>query len=112
MPNLSNITVFLTNYQIKPTFLEDTVVILTKDYSTLDPVYNEDLKKGIAGVITACGLSIYAFNEDTQSFSTLIDGNEWCGIELPFSTPDFNFTEGCVMAKDLREFSVEDLEFD
>lgn len=112
MLNLSDITVFLPNSQITPTFLENTVLVLTKDYSILDPVCNRDLKKGVAGVVTACGFSIYAFNEDTQSFSTLIDGNEWCGIEVQPSIPDFDYTEGCVMAKDLREVSVEDLEFD
>jgi len=68
MPNLSNITVFLTNYQIKPTFLEDAAVLLTKDYTTFDPVCNRYLEKDVPGTVIACGLSIYAFSKDTQSF--------------------------------------------
>ncbi len=45
MINSSDITVFLTNSQRKPTFFFDTVIVLTKDYTTLDPVCNRYLKK-------------------------------------------------------------------
>ena len=60
----------------------------------------------------ACGLSIYAFSENTQSFTILVDGNEWCGIEVQPLVPDFDSTEGWVKAEDLREISDEDLELD
>ncbi len=112
MLHSSDITVFFTNSQRKPTFFFDTVIVLTKDYSTLDPVCNRYLKKDVPGIVMGCGLSIYAFNEDTQRFSTLVDGNEWCEIEVQPSIPDFNYTEGWVMAKDLREVSAKDLELD
>ena len=112
MINPSDITVFLTNSQIKPTFLEDTVIVLTKDYTTLDPVCNRYLEKDVSGTVIACGHSIYAFNEDTQRFSTLIDDDEWCLIEVQPSIPDFDYTEGWVKAKDLREVSAKDLELD
>ena len=112
MTNSSDITVFLTNSQLKPTFSEDTVIILTKDYTRFDPVCNRYLEKGVPGTVMMCGLSIYAFNEDTESFSTLIDDNEWCLIEVEPSIPDFDYKEGYVKAKDLREISAEDLELD
>lgn len=112
MPNSSDITVFMINPQLKSTFFEDTVIILTKDYTTLDPVCNRYLKKDVPGTVIACGHSIYAFNKDTQRFSTLIDDNEWCLIEVQPSISDFDYTEGWVKAKDLREVSAKDLELD
>lgn len=114
MINPSDIIVFLTNSQIKPTFLEDTVIVLTKDYTTLDPVCicNRYFKKGVAGTVIACGHSIYSYSEETQRFSILVDGNEWCLIEVQKPIPDFDYSEGWVKAKDLREISAKDLEFD
>ena len=76
MLNSSDITVFLTNSQITPTFLEDTVIVLTKDYSTLDPVCNRYLKKGVAGNVIACGHSIYTYSDKIRRFSILVDANE------------------------------------
>ena len=45
MPISSEITVFLTNPEIKASFLEDTIVVLTKYYTTLDPLCNRYLEK-------------------------------------------------------------------
>lgn len=59
-----------------------------------------------------CGLSIYSFSEDTQGFDTLVDGNEWCEIEVQPLVPDFDYREGWVKAEDLREVTDEDLELD
>ena len=108
----SDITIFRTNPQLKPTFLEDTVIILTKDYKALDPLCNRYLEKGVPGVVKVCGLSIYAFSEDTKDFSKLVDGDEWCEIEVQSLEPDLDYSEGCVKAEDLREVSDEDLELD
>ncbi len=112
MTNSSDITVFLTNSQLKPTFPEDTVIILTKDYTTLDPLCNRYLEKGVAGTVNACGHSIYSFSEQTQRFSILVDDSEWCLIEVVPPIPDFDYSEGWVKAEDLREISAKDLELD
>lgn len=108
----SKMTSFDTNPQLKPTFLKDTVVTLTKDYTELDPVLNEYLEKGTPGRVVECGLSMYGFNKETQEFSILIDNEEWCALELPPTEMDHDNTDGWVKAKDLKEFTIEDLELD
>lgn len=67
----------MTNPQIKPTFLEDTVIVLTKDYTKLDPLCNRHFKKGVVGYVIACGHSIYAYSDkiDSLSVSVLVEGD-------------------------------------
>ncbi len=98
--------VFLDNPQIKPTFLKDTSVILTKAYTDLDPFSHDSFTEGSVGSIQRSGLFIYAYDRETSKFSILVDSNEWCLIEL--TGPHFEESEGCVMAKDLRLFTIED----
>lgn len=99
---------FFDNPQIKPVFLEDTSVILTKDYTDLDPFCHNSFTKGSVGSIQRCGLSIYGYSSETSDYTNLLDNNEWCLIEL--TGPHFEESEGCVMAKDLRLLTEEDLE--
>lgn len=103
----SNI-LFLENPQIKPAFLEDTSVILTKDYTDSDPPSRNSFTKGSVGSIQKGDLSIYGYNSETRDYTILLDSNEWCLIEL--TGLRFEESEGCVMAKDLRLLTKEDLE--
>ena len=57
----SNI-LFLENLQIKPAFLEDTSVILTKDYTNSDPLSHNSFTKCYVGSIQKGGFSIYGYN--------------------------------------------------
>lgn len=103
----SNI-LFLENPQIEPAFLKETSVILTKDYTDSDPLSHNSFTKGSVGSIQKGGLSIYGYNPETSDYTILLDSNEWCLIEL--TEPPFEESEGCVMAKDLRLLTREDLE--
>lgn len=103
---------FLENPQIKPAFLKDTTVILTKDYSKLDPICEKCLEfftNGAVANIRDCGLSVYGYNEETDRYTDLIDENEWCYIELAGAT--FDESWGYVMAKDLRMLTKKDYGF-
>ena len=103
----SNI-IFLENPQIKPVFLEKTSVILTKDYTDSDPFCHNSFTKGSVGSIQKGSLSIYGYSSETRDYTNLLDNNEWYLIEL--TGPPFEESEGCVMPKDLRLLTEEDLE--
>lgn len=113
----SDITVFLTNPEIKPSFLEDTIVVLTRDYIKVDPLANKYLekrrkKKDAVGRVIACGQSRYGFSDETEGFSGLVDNSEWSLVEVGATVPDFNHLEGWVKAEDLRLLSAKDVGLD
>lgn len=95
-----NSTLFRENPKIKPTFLENAVVTLTKDYTAEDPFCNRELIDGAVGTVIASGLSVYGYDPKTDDYSKLIDGSEWCFIEL---VSEIDLSDGYVRAKDLRK---------
>lgn len=114
MPNLDSDTAFLDpnisfleNPRIKSAFLKDTVVILTKDYSKLDPPSLEFFTKGAVANIRYSGLSTYGYNQERNDYTDLGNENEWCYIEVVAAT--FEKCGGHVMAKDLRTLTKKDL---
>lgn len=112
MPISTTITSFMTNSLISPTFTENTPIILDKDYAQSDPFCNPYLTKNAIGGIIQCGLSKYTYDPETNSCSNLVDGEEWCFIELSTPRVDFDNSQCWVKAKDLidlRTLSDEDL---
>jgi len=112
MPISTTVTGFMTNPEINPTFLEYTPVILEKDYTQLDPFCSKYLKKNAIGETIKCGLSIYAFDPQTNRCTKLVDEEEWCFIEIATPVADFEESQCWVKAKDLtdlRTLSNEDL---
>lgn len=99
-------TVFLKNPQINPTFLEDTPIMLIQDYTQMD--CSEHFINGAVGNVLDCGLSVYGYDPKTDDLTKLVDGSEWCFIELETSIPDFDNSEGFVRVKDLRPLSKMD----
>lgn len=113
MPISNTTTGFMTNSGLNPTFAENTPVVLNKDYTQFDSLCSRYLTKNAVGSVMQCGLSIYASDPITNKFTTLVDSEEWCFVEI--STPSFEavFEESqCwVRAKDLtdlRTLSDED----
>lgn len=53
------IVTFLINRQLKPTFLEDTVTILQKDYTEDGAYCSKYLRKNAVCTIIACPISEY-----------------------------------------------------
>ena len=78
----------------------------------MDPVFNRYLKKGVVGCVIACGHSIYTYSDETDSLSVLVDGDEWCLVDVKTPIPDFDYSEGWVKAEDLRELSDRGLGLD
>ena len=112
MPNLDSDTAFsdpnisfFENPRIKSAFLEDTLVILTRDYSKLDPPSLEFFTKGAVANIRHCGLSTYGYNQERNDYTYLGNENEWCYIEVE-ACEEYG---GHVMAKDLRTLTKKDL---
>jgi len=105
----------MTNSLINPTFTEDTPVILDKDYTQSDPFCSRYLNKktkNAIGEIIQCGLSKYAYDLETDSYSNLVDGEEWCFLELATTIADFDNSQCWVKAKNLinlRTLSDDDL---
>jgi len=97
-----------TNPQIKPTFEENSVVILTKDYSELDPRFNPSLKKDTCVVVEICGLSFYGYNEKTNDFDILVNDEEWCQVDVGPTEYNLEDSDECVKAEDLRIALEED----
>jgi len=105
-------TAFMTNPLIIPTFLKNTPVLLDKDYTQHDRFCSPYLTKNAVGMITQCGLSKYAYDSETRSYTKLIDGRDWCFIELATPRADFENSEDWVKAEDLidlRTLSDEEL---
>ena len=111
--------VLINNPKIKPSFLEGTVVSLTKDYTEMDICCSEYLKKGVYCTIIECGLSKYpCSNEIDQqtgfwSTATGTDGVEWCTVRifpLKVDPGDEEDLEDVVKAEDLQPVSKEDLQ--
>ena len=101
MPILSKVKMYITNPDLNPTFLEDTPVVLNKDYTQLDIVCSKYFKKNAIASVNICGLSQYGFDPGKRDSTTLVDNGEWCHIEL--SGVDFMNAEGWVRAKDLTD---------
>ena len=96
--------VVLPNPEIQPTFSEDTVVYLTKDYAEMDPCCSKSLKKGVYCIIKECGMSKYLNVIDYQTgyWSTANDGIEWCVIEIVATGLEPQDEEEVVKAEDLE----------
>lgn len=112
MPNSTTITAFMNNPELNPTFMEGTPVILDKDYTQLDPFCSRYLTKNAIGEIIQCRLSKYAYEPKTDDYTKLVDGCEWCFIELATPIAGFDNSQCWVKAKDLidlRTLSDEDL---
>ena len=108
MFDLTITNLFLTNPQINPTFAENSIVILTKDYSELDSGFNPSLKKDTPGVIILCGLSLYGYNEQTNDFDLLVDGDEWCQVDVGPTIHNLYDSNDWVKGEDLRIALEED----
>jgi len=54
MPILSKVKMYITNPDLNPTFLEDTPVVLNKDYTQL---YSKYFKKNAIATVNICGLN-------------------------------------------------------
>ncbi len=109
---MTNPLISMTNPLISPTFLKDTPVILDKDYTQYDPFCSRYLTKNAVGRTIQCGLSKYAYDPETNQYSKLIDGEEWCFLEVATPIADFDNSEDWVKAEDLlslRTLSDEDL---
>ena len=105
-------TTFMTNPEINPTFLENTALVLDKDYTQTDPFCSRYLIKNVLGLVSKCGLSKYAYDSETQEFTKLVDGADWCFIEILTPVADFDSSECFVKAEDLidlKTLSEEDL---
>ena len=102
--------VLFDNPKIKPSFSEDTVVSLTKDYTEISACYSKYLKKGVYCIIIECGLSKYPgkVDEQTNSWITPIDtdtdGVEWCTVRIITQEVDPDNEEDFVRAKDLQPY--------
>lgn len=105
-------TVFLKNPEIIPTFLEGAGIVLLRDYTQLDPFCSKYLINGVFGNVLECRLSVYGYDPKTDDCSKLVDGSEWCFIEVFTPIPDFDNSEGFVKAKDLRSISKLDCGID
>ena len=90
-----------SNPQITPSFLEDTVVSLKKDYTD---VCNENFKKKACGAVIGCGFCKYQypFTDGEIVSHKLVDEEEWCYLELLLSTADPLNDRGSVRGKDLE----------
>lgn len=66
----------MTNPSINSTFLEDTTVLVNKDYTRLDPHWNKYLTKNAVGGIIECGLSKYEYDPETKKYTKLVDGEK------------------------------------
>jgi len=86
--------------------------MLTKDYTQSAPFCSRSFKKGEVGSIIACGHSIYGYEDQTNSLSVLVDGDECYRVDVGTPIPDFDNSEGFVKAKDSRMLSNEDFGLD
>ncbi len=105
---------FRKNSKLKPTFSKNTPVILNKDYTQFDHVFSKFLTKNAVGQAMYCGSSLYAYDPGTRRYNTLIDGEEWCFLEIetPLFEEYLEDSSGWVKAKDLtdlRTLSTEEL---
>jgi len=114
MPNLDSDTAFsdpnisfFENPRIKSAFLEDDIVILTREYSKLDPPSLEFFTKGAIANIRYSGLSTYRYNQEKNEYTYLGNEDEWCSIELA-ANEEYG---GHVRAEDLRPLTNKDLGF-
>ena len=105
MPISTTVQAFMKNSKLKPIFSYNTPVILNKDYTQFDHVFSEFLTKKAVGEVMYCGSSLYAYDPETRSYNTLVDGDEWCFIEIatPFFEADFEESQCWVRAKDLTD---------
>ena len=105
------------NPNLKPTFREGLLVILTKDCtdhtdlnyeSGYDPEI-EYFKKGCAFSIIECGVSKYPVSK-TGELLNPISNEEWCIVEVVDENLDEDYyIDGIVRADDLREGGANDL---
>lgn len=105
---VEGVTMFLGNENIKPTFSEGTPVIVTKDYSEIDPYCMRCFTKGAAGHVLGCGMSSYSYDPETNFFTKLVENTEWCCVEL--SGVGLDEAEGHVKVEDLYMVSDKDYE--
>lgn len=105
MMYLEGVSIFLGNDNINSTFLEDTFVIVTKDYSEINPYHMRCFTKGAVGHVLCCGISKYSYDSETQFFTKLVENTEWCYVEL--SGVDLDEAKGYVKVEDLDMISDE-----
>lgn len=101
------LTVFRTDPQKKPAFEEDTVVVLTEDYTKLYRPENcsKYLTKNAVCHIEECALFCYAFDEITKDFTKKVSESEieWCRVTIATPIADPLEENDYVKAVDLEE---------
>lgn len=110
--DLEGVTMFRDNEKRTPTlyplypFSEGTPVMVTKDYSEIDPYYMQCFTRGAVGIVLSCGMSIYSYDSETQFFTKLVEDTEWCLVDL--AGPPFEKAEGFVKVEDLYILTDQD----
>lgn len=99
-------TALMTNPELNPTFLEDTPVVLDKDYTQSDPFCSRYLTKNAVGTVVQCGLSEYAYNSEEDGYNKLIDETDWCFIEVATPRAYFENSQCWVKAEDLIDLTT------
>lgn len=97
---------FNTNPEIKPTFLEDTLVVLKKDYTEVNgPHFTENQ----LCTILKCGVSKYRshFFKGRRVSTDLVDNSEYCSVEIDVPREDGYTANGCVKAEDLQIYNYD-----
>jgi len=110
MMNVEEVAIFLGNENIKSTFSEGTSVMVTKDYSEIDPYCMPCFTKGVKiedfkGHVLCCGISSYSYDPETQFFTKLVENIEWCYVEL--SGVGLDEAEGYVKVENLEMVTDE-----
>ena len=96
---------FVPNPQIKPSFPEDELVLLKKDYTNSQSNCSRFLEEGALCLIVECGLSEEIYDQKTMQWYSFKDTDEWCAIYMP---ADEEEDGGFVKAKDLRIYYDSD----
>lgn len=98
--------------EIKSDFLEEVlepvvVMVLTKNYDITDIAYNPSLKKGARCILVECGLYEWVFDFKTKTSTPVLNGTEWCSVEIAGADEEDNIA--AVRVKDLREMEDSDM---
>jgi len=104
---MCNSPIFRPDPERRPSFLEGSVVILTKDYTRASHNFTGNFEKDEVCKVDKCGLSLYNYTDDGK-YRKSIGGVEWCSVEI--CGMDEEPDECCVKAEDLRELT--DVEFE
>ena len=96
---------FNTNPEINPTFLEDTLVVLKKDYTE---AHDTPFTENELCTILKCGLSKYINHIFQGRVSTdLVDNTEYCSVEIDVRWEEGYTADGCVKAEDLQIYNYD-----